>query len=68
MVSRSDMVQNEKEIHMGQRVRVMTGPFKGAEGVVKRTGGRSRLVVLMESIMQAVSIDIKPEYLKKILI
>jgi transcription antitermination factor NusG len=66
MVSKSDMVRNEREIPVGQRVRVMTGPFKGTEGVVKRTGGRSRLVVLIESIMQAVSIDIKPESLKKI--
>ena len=66
MVTESDAVQNEKEIPVGQRVHVMAGPFKGTEGVVKRVGGRFRLVVLIESIMQAVSVDIKPEYLEKI--
>ena len=59
-------VRAEKEIPLGQRVRVMIGPFKGTEGMVKRVGSRSRLVVLIESIMQAVSVDIKPEYIEKI--
>ena len=66
LVAESDTVRAEKEIPVGQRVRVMIGPFKGIKGVVKRVGSRSRLVVLIESIMQAISIDIKPEYLEKI--
>ena len=66
MVTESDTVQNEKEIPVGQRVRVKAGPFKGTEGMVKRVGSRSRLVVLIESIMQAVSVDINPEYIEKI--
>ena len=66
MVAESTMVRNEKEIPVGQRVHVMTGPFKGSEGVVKRVRGRFRLVVLIESIMQAVSVDIKPEYIEEI--
>jgi len=66
MVAESATVQTEKEIPVGQRVHVMAGPFKGTEGVVKRVRGRFRLVVLIESIMQAVSVDIKPEYLEKI--
>jgi len=66
MVAESATVQTEKEIPVGQRVHVMAGPFKGTEGVVKRVGGKSRLVVLIESIMQAVSVEIKPEYIEKI--
>ena len=66
LVAESDTVRAEKEIPVGQRVRVMIGPFKGIKGVVRRVGSRSRLVVLIESIMQAISIDIKPEYLEKI--
>ena len=66
LVAESDTVRAEKEIPMGQRVRVMIGPFKGIKGVVRRVGSRSRLVVLIESIMQAISIDIKPEHLEKI--
>ena len=66
LVAESATVRAEKEFRQGQRVRVMIGPFKGIKGVVKRVGSRSRLVVLIESIMQAISIDIKPEYLEKI--
>ncbi len=66
LVAESDTVRAEKEIPVGQRVRVMIGPFKGIKGVVRRVGSRSRLVVLIESIMQAISIDIKPEHLEKI--
>ncbi len=66
LVAESDTVRAEKEIPVGQRVRVMIGPFKGIKGVVKRVGSRSRLVVLIESIMQAISIDIKPEYIEEI--
>ena len=66
LVAESDTVRAEKEIPVGQRVRVMIGPFKGIKGVVRRVGSRSRLVVLIESIMQAISIDIKPVHLEKI--
>ena len=66
IASESTSVRNEKEFSVGQRVRVVAGPFKGIEGVVKRVGGRSRLVVLIESIMQAVSVEIDPSYIEKI--
>ena len=66
MSAESTSIRTEKEIPVGQRVRVITGPFKGIGGVVKRNGSRSRLVVLIESIMQTISVDIKSEYLEKI--
>ena len=66
MVEESDTVQSEKEIPVGQKVRVSAGPFKGIEGVVLRSGNRSRLVVLIESIMHAVSVEISPNYLDEI--
>ena len=63
MVEESETVQSEKEIPIGQKVRVAAGPFKGIEGVVLRSGNRSRLVVFIESIMHAVSVEINPNYL-----
>ena len=60
MTEKSDTVQNEKEIPVGQKVCVIAGPFKGIEGVVMRSGNRSRLVVFMETIMHAVSVEINP--------
>ena len=66
MVEESNTVQNEKEIPLGQKVRVIAGPFKGVEGVVMRAGNQSRLVVVIESIMHAVSLEISPNYLENI--
>ena len=66
MVEESNTVKNEKEIPVGQKVRVTAGPFKGVEGVVIRTGNQSRLVIVIESIMNAVSIEINPNYLDEI--
>jgi len=67
MVEQENKIRHEKEIPVGQIVRVIAGPFKGAEGVVKRVGNQAaRLVVLMESIMQTVSVEIDPNYLEEI--
>ena len=66
MVEESKEVQNEKEIPVGQKVHVIAGPFKGVEGVVMRSGNQSRLVVVIESIMHAVSVEINPNYLVNI--
>ena len=66
MVVESDTVKNEKEIPVGQKVRVSAGPFKGLEGIVTRDGNQSRLVIVIESIMNAVSVEISPNYLENI--
>ena len=66
IVEKSDTVKNEKEIPVGQKVRVLAGPFKGVEGVAMRSGNQSRLVVVIESIMNAFSVEISPNNLKKI--
>lgn len=65
MVEESDTVQSEK-IPVGQKVCVTAGPFKGIEGVVLRSGNQSRLVVVIDTIMHAVSVKINPNYLDEI--
>ena len=66
IVEKSDTVKNEKEIPIGRKVSVIAGPFKGLEGIVTRDGNQSRLVIVIESIMNAVSININPNYLDEI--
>jgi len=66
LMEKSSEAKSEKEIPIGQKVRVKMGPFKGIEGIVLRTGNQSRLVVFMESIMHAVSVEINPNYLDEI--
>ncbi len=50
-------------IPVGKKVRVLAGPFKDMEGVVKKEGREECLVVYFESIMQGVEITIAPELL-----
>ncbi|NTU54017.1 MAG: UpxY family transcription antiterminator [Chlorobiaceae bacterium] len=50
-------------IPVGKKVRVLAGPFKDLEGVVRKEGREDRLVVFFESIMQGVEITILPEML-----
>lgn len=64
MVKELDTPRHETIIPIGQKVRVVIGPLKGAEGIVMRKGNKSRLVVFMETIMQAVSVEINPDYLE----
>ena len=66
MVEKSDTVQSEAEIPVGQKVRVTCGPFKGVEGVAMRAGNQSRLVIVIETIMHSVSVEINPNYLDEI--
>ena len=67
MVKGSDTIRHETTIiPIGHKVRVVIGPFKGTEGIVMRKGGESRLVVLVDVIMHAVSIEIELECLEKI--
>lgn len=53
-------------IPRGKKVRVLAGPFKDFEGVVRKEGREDRLVVFFESIMQGVEITIAPELLAQI--
>jgi len=53
-------------IPVGKKVRVLAGPFKDMEGVVKKEGREERLVVYFDSIMQGVEITIAPELLAPI--
>ena len=50
-------------IPVGKKVRVLAGPFKDMEGVIRKEGREEHLVVYFESIMQGVEITIAPELL-----
>ncbi len=66
MVDQSDTVQHEDTIPIGNKVKVVVGPFRGMEGTVTKHKNKTRLVVIVDAIMQAVSIEINPEYLQKL--
>lgn len=53
------------EYHMGDRVVVTDGPFKGAEGHIKRIKKDRRLVVTIPGIVAVATAYIHPSMLKK---
>ncbi|MBR1569940.1 MAG: transcriptional regulator [Bacteroidales bacterium] len=50
----------------GQKVRVIEGPLKGAEGYIKRIRKNRRLLVAMEGIVAVATSYIPPQFLEKV--
>jgi transcription antitermination factor NusG len=50
-------------LEKGRAVRVTAGPFKGLEGVVARVRGRARVVINVDMIQQAVSVEVDSSFL-----
>lgn len=50
----------------GDHVRILGGPFEGAEGVLQRVKGNHRVVVVIEGVMAVASTYIHPSLLMKI--
>ena len=50
----------------GDKVRILGGPFEGAEGILKRVKGDSRVVVSVQGLVAIVTTSIHPSLLDKI--
>ena len=48
----------------GDEVNVVSGPLKGVNGIIQYLKGDSRIIMKVEAIRQAFSIEISPEQLK----
>lgn len=57
---------DKPEYHQGDRVVVTDGPFKGAEGHIKRIKRDRRLVVSIRGVVAVATTYIHPKFLKKI--
>lgn len=58
--------EDRPEYHMGDRVVVTDGPFKGAEGHIKRIKKDRRLVVTIAGVVAVATTYIHPSMLKKV--
>lgn len=58
--------EDRPEYHMGDRVVVTDGPFKGAEGHIKRIKKDRRLVVTIAGVVAVATAYIHPSMLKKV--
>ena len=54
------------EFYVGEPVRVIDGPFKGAEGYIRRIKGNRRLVVTIQGICAVATSYIPQCFLQKI--
>ena len=50
----------------GNLVEVIAGPMKGLRGIVARLKGQSRLIIKIDAIQQALSIQIESKFIKNI--
>ena len=50
----------------GKRVRIVEGPFTGLEGMVQRRKGADRLILSVEAIQQAVSLEIDADWVEPV--
>lgn len=58
--------EDKEEYHQGDRVRVKEGPFKGAEGHIKRIKKDRKLIVSINGVVAVALAYIPPQYLEKI--
>ena len=58
-----EILRPESSIKKGQRCRVLAGPLMGTEGVVIQTQQKYRLILQVEMLGQATSVDIDAEML-----
>ena len=50
----------------GQEVQVVQGPFEGLRGILTEVRGRTRIVVRLEAIRQAVSVEMSSRFVKSV--
>lgn len=50
----------------GKIVRIVDGPFRGLEGIIETSKGRTRVVLNVDMIGQAVSVDVDMDLLERI--
>ena len=61
-----DVVARPELLKVGQRVRVVRGPFRGLVGVLEKRSGKNRLVVNIDSLRQNISVEMPMTYLRRV--
>ena len=64
VVGQAKEVQRESYLDVGERVRIVSGPFMGIEGIVNRVKGSSRVIVPIAAVQQSVSFQVSSELLE----
>lgn len=59
-------IRRESFPSLGERVEVLSGPMRGLQGVVAEYRGNTRLVIQIEAIARAFSVEVRPELLRRL--
>ena len=66
LVEGAQRIGDESEAHeyltRGQDVRVVRGPFEGLRGILTEVRGKTRIVVRLDAIRQAVSVEMDSRF------
>lgn len=66
LIQHPQVLHRENAFSSGERVKIFAGPFTGIKGVVTKVKGSSRVVILIDAIRQAISVDVTPDILQRI--
>ena len=64
VVGGSKAVQRESYLEVGERVRIISGPLIGVEGIINRVNGGSRVIVPIAAVQQSVSFQVPSDLLE----
>ena len=59
-------LKSSQHFNNGQKVKILTGPLIGYEGIIQKIKGKKRLVLIVDFIQQAASIEID-QFMVKVL-
>ena len=66
VIMQGEDIRPHKYIKAGQKCRVVAGPLMGTEGIVSRDSNRTRLVLQVDMLGQATSVEIDTDFLEMI--
>ena len=66
LIGQPDKIHRAEYVSVGERVRVIAGVFRGMEGTISQVKGSTRVVISLDTIAQAVSIDVGPDFLERL--
>jgi len=66
LIAKGARLTPESQIVAGQRVRVKSGAFAGHEGLVMKRRGKTKLLVVLEALLQGASLDIEDHLLETV--
>jgi transcription antitermination factor NusG len=68
VIGSPDHVKRVPYLAVGNEVRVTSGPFAGVRGFVQRTEGKTRVVISLQCISRAVSVEVNPACVEKVVL